>query len=235
MKRVRTTEALKTLLCALFLPLMLYGVGQKLFPDTVDDLREAHLIPPPGIDVETLSDRELLEYLAGDYCRWPIPPLKERASHYTEVELSDLSDLIIEMAFPLRPEDEIGLGFLGITDRYLPPEWAYYTEEEGMKKRRAHTQPVIDFVRAQRLQSAMRTPEILEQLRDYYLALDNPAIYPQLRPFGSHCGMGDPDAWNLREAIIDIFDESGPPGAAMLDDLNITEAQRHALATKTDL
>ncbi len=47
--------------------------------------------------------------------------------------------------------------------------------------------------------------------------------------------MGDPDAWNLREAIIQILSRSGPPGAAMLDDLNITEDQRHALATKTDL
>jgi len=227
-------KALVMVLCALLLSVILYGVTQTLFPEAVDDNREAHLIPPPGLDVETLSDRELLEFLAGDYCRWPIPPLKERASHYTQEQLSALSELIVEMAFPLRPENEIGLGFLAITDRYLPAEWAYHTEEEGLKKRRAHTQPVIDFVRAQRLQSAKRTPESLEQLRKYYIALDDPAIYPQLRPFGSHCGMGDPDAWNLREAIIEIFDESGPAGAAMLADLKITEIQRHALANKTD-
>lgn len=234
MKYKRTIRTLALLLGALLLLLILYGVSTALFPETLDPKRDAQLIPPPGIDVEKLSDRELLEYLAGGYCRWPIVPLKERASHYKEEELSELSDLIIDMAFPLRPESESGLGFLSITDRYLPAEWAYYTEEEGMKKRRAHTQPAIDFIYAQRSPSAKRTPENLEKLRNYYIALDNPAIYPQLRPFGSHCGMGDPDAWNLRLAIIEIFDESGDAGAAILADLNITEAQRHALATKTD-
>ncbi|MCF6284224.1 MAG: HEAT repeat domain-containing protein [Candidatus Hydrogenedentes bacterium] len=199
--------------------------GASLFWTTMQETNRSKPLPPPGIDVDALTDRELLEYLAGDYFRWPIAPLKERASHYTDEQLGELSALIVEIAFPLRPEDEIGLGFLSITDRYLPAEWAYYTEDEGMKRRRDHTQPVVDFVRVQQRLATRNMPVDLEKLRACYIALDDPTQYPQLRPRGSHCGMGDPDVWNLQQDIVEILGKSGVLGVEYLYSLGYSGLQ----------
>ena len=59
----------------------------------------------------------------------------------------------------------------------------------------------------------------LEKLRACYLALGDPAMYPQLRPRGSHCGMGDPDVWNLQEDILEIFGKSGILGIEHMHDI----------------
>ncbi len=190
----------------------------------------------PAAEVVNRSDRHLLGLVAQGDTGHPVDILKKRVSDYNETQMAGFTEAILEEAVRQRPAFSYRNEFLVDSKALLPEEIFEELYTEAFRRQWEEAAPVIRYVRTNEGANATLPAADLALLKHYYLKLEDPTQYPVLHPLDQtmNC-FNEPTAATLQRRIRQILSRSGPPGAAMLDDLNITEDQRHALATKTDL
>jgi len=172
---------------------------------------------------ESLSDYDLLCRVAAGDTGWAKKVLAGRVADYNESEVAAFVENVVDIAVLQRPEFSARIEFVVTCNEVLSDEWGAYAHEEANRRQWAHAEPVIRYVNKQFKAPAPRPIADLELLRSYYIALENPDVYPVLHPRTNMNCFGEPTARELLRKIAQVFRGSGKPGAGILEAIGVGE------------